>query len=141
MAAQDQAAVQQGAAAYLGRGLVAPLLREGGDFAVDVGLVLLSSNMARGLGIRQGEVPWDQSIGLDIERHRHQTTDTERAALIEASARATLEAIDPRIGVQAITVQVDRDQRNLTRGSVEWFLRDQGSGQTLAGPFSQEVVI
>lgn len=130
------------AESFVGRGMLAPVLRAGDDFLNGTGAALLAANLLRALGTKPREIPWDYTLGLDVERYRNQVTDEQRAALIRAEVTAALQAADARLLVQEVLVRRDSPSDTLTHVTVLWFLRAQNdAANILAGPYSTDVLI
>lgn len=91
---------------FLGKGLVAPLVRDGnGDFKSASGLELIGSSVFTILGtIAQsdftlGELPWRTEFGSLLTQLRHRNNDAIQREFADALVVQALKEQEPRISV------------------------------------------
>jgi phage baseplate assembly protein W len=126
-----------------GRGLLAPLKREAGDFASGEKVPLLSSNIRQVIGVKAatpdgrflGEYPWRGDFGAQVARFRHTSLDAgTRDDLARIYVVDALAAWEPRARVsleRTVVQQVDVGGR-ITKISVR-FIPDTAATDNLIG--------
>lgn len=110
--------------AFLGRGLLSPLHREGTDFVNGGGDGLLRGCVANVLGTRSasqdgigGEIPWRQEFGSRLSLLRHRNLGAVTQELARFYIEDALERWEPRVVVTVVEVE-DLPAYNLRRALV-----------------------
>lgn len=127
----------------LGRGLIIPFRREGGDFASGKGSVLLRSMIRQVLMTSKGRLRWDLDFGCNLERYRHKGITTVMVSEIQADVVDSLLRYVPNIEVTNVTVSQDRETGNKLIVRVSWraILRERNRNIVLTDVDSTEVKI
>ncbi len=102
---------------FLGKGLVAPLRRDGkGDFKSASGLELIGSSVFTILGtIAQsdftlGELPWRTEFGSLLTQLRHRNNDAIQREFADALSIQALKEQEPRIAVTSTDIVSEENQ-------------------------------
>lgn len=124
---------------FLGRGLITPILRRAGvDFLSASGIPLVRSAIRQILGTRRGELRWNPSFGLVVDRQRNRINNEELEALVKGDIQNAVRTFEPR--VDALRISIRRSGNSLT-ASVNWSIieRNVPGNQVLLGPDTFDV--
>jgi phage baseplate assembly protein W len=87
----------------LGKGLILPFERRGGDFNHGEGIIVIESAMKQIIKTRKGELPWDPYFGLPVMLHN--SIDDVTLAQVQADVGTILTKYEPRIEIIDISVE------------------------------------
>jgi len=88
----------------LGRGLVTPIRRQGGDFAYAEGAARVEARVRQIMKTRRGELRWRPRFGLDIERRRQRNMTDSMIAETQADITNGLLQYEPQIEIREVEV-------------------------------------
>ena len=135
----------QAAEAKLGRGIITPFRRQGGDFANAVGVPVVESALKQILKTRKGDLRWRQNFGIDIDNYRHRNINNAMLAELEAAITSQIQTYEPRIEILNIEVQQQNPESTVVRVRLKWRAinkkRMAGAGTVLTDEQTTEVLV
>jgi phage baseplate assembly protein W len=88
----------------LGFGITCPFrFTSSQDFATAEGRDLVKSDLVQLIGIEEGEVPWNPSLGTRLNRLRHRANTQALGALARVSVDRAVSRFEPRIRVKSVS--------------------------------------
>lgn len=110
----------------LGREILIPFRREGGDLAYGEGKDAIRSSIRQILMTKKGELRWNPDFGLNTERLRHKGITEAMLGEIQADVASTLMKYEPRIEIVDIIVGQEKPKSNKVIVRVKWRAIDRG---------------
>lgn len=127
----------------LGRGIVTPFKRKGGDIANVSGAPLVESALKQILRTRKGELRWRPKFGITLDTHRQQNMGEVLEAQVQSDILEGIASFEPRAEIIAAPVARADVTDTVLRVRLTWRAKTQGGSRNtvLTGEFNTEVSI